>query len=371
MYVRALDLFVTITLLEDTPTTEHPASTISESMSEEVRGNTEHGHSFLTYPESFLQRAQTLRRSTATAEWRSGWAPTLYRVWTQTACWEQGLQAFHRREAAHWTRRFTCQTLVLPPIDHSVDLRFSGKLSDTATGIGLRRWATSCSAGFTTVPTGARSKCRTIASLSLWARKLDVQFISRSHKYRETCRSCFQARTSSIKTHFPTGTNFPSRHQQVFGKQWTFHQILQPGKCCEFSFWWKQRSFACWSEIWTHEAGIQSGISQHLHLWTSAANSCSAIGIEGRPFTDMKNLEGEQVRLQRRVGHERGSTSRHSEQKCSRKGRIEETSRIAGRRILCAKIERKSWHDTESSLNKQKSCKRGWIAWVIPEYFKS
>ena len=132
VYVRELDLFVTVMLLEDTPTTEHPASTISESMSEEVRGNTEHGHSFLTYPESFLQRAQTLRRSTATAEWRSGWAPTLYRVWTQTACWEQGLQEFHRREAAHWTRRFTCQTLVLPPIDHSVDLRFSGKLRDTA-----------------------------------------------------------------------------------------------------------------------------------------------------------------------------------------------------------------------------------------------
>ena len=34
--------------------------------------DTEHGHSFLTYTEPFLQRAQTLRRSTATAEWRIG-----------------------------------------------------------------------------------------------------------------------------------------------------------------------------------------------------------------------------------------------------------------------------------------------------------
>ena len=38
----------------------------------------------------------------------------------------------------------------------------------------------------------ARSKCRTIASLSLWTRKLDVQFISRSDKYRETCRVVFK-----------------------------------------------------------------------------------------------------------------------------------------------------------------------------------
>ena len=61
-----------------------------------------------------------------------------------------------------------------------------------APGVGLRRRTTSCSAGFTTVSTGARSECRTIASLSLWTRKLDVQFISRSDKYRETCRIVFE-----------------------------------------------------------------------------------------------------------------------------------------------------------------------------------
>ena len=40
--------------------------------------DTKHGHSFLTYPEPFLQRAQPLRRSTATAEWRFGWAPIFH-----------------------------------------------------------------------------------------------------------------------------------------------------------------------------------------------------------------------------------------------------------------------------------------------------
>ena len=29
----------------------------------------------------------------------------------------------------------------------------------------------------------------------------------------------------------------------------------------EISSWWEWRSLACWSEIWTHETGIQSGIS--------------------------------------------------------------------------------------------------------------
>ena len=54
-----------------------------------------------------------------------------------------------------------------------------------------------------TVPTGARSKCRTITSLSLCKRMLDVLFISRSEacRYRETCRSVFKSGWG--ETHFP------------------------------------------------------------------------------------------------------------------------------------------------------------------------
>ena len=52
----------------------------------------------------------------------------------------------------------------------------------------LGRRTNSCSAGFTTPLTGATSKCGTIACLSLWKRRLDVQFISGSelHRHRET-----------------------------------------------------------------------------------------------------------------------------------------------------------------------------------------
>ena len=139
--------------------------------------DTTHGHSFLTFSWTSLAASRTtLRRSTTTAEWRFGRAPTRYRLWVQAACWRPGLQALHRRRSLHWTQGFTCQFRFLPKVDHGVNLWLNGKHRDTVIRIGFRRRTTSCSAGFTTVLTGATSKCRTIASLSLWTKKLDVQF---------------------------------------------------------------------------------------------------------------------------------------------------------------------------------------------------
>ena len=77
------------------------------------------------------------------------------------------------------------------------------KHRDTGPGIWLGRWATSSSAGFTTVLTGSRSKCSTVESLSLSTRKLGVQFISGSDKYWETCRVVFQTKIVWIKRRFP------------------------------------------------------------------------------------------------------------------------------------------------------------------------
>ena len=90
------------------------------------------------------------------------------------------------------------------------------KASRHRTGIGLGGWATSFSVGFTTAPTGARSKCRTIAILSLWTRKHD-EFISISDKYRETCRIVVK----------PT-EEFSLRHQQVFGSIELFIRFSNP-----------------------------------------------------------------------------------------------------------------------------------------------
>ena len=82
----------------------------------------------------------------------------------------------------HW-KWGSCQIFVLQSVVSIFNLRLGGKHRD-ATGCGLRWRITSCSADFTTVYTGARSKCRTITSISLWSRKLDVQFISRSKACR-------------------------------------------------------------------------------------------------------------------------------------------------------------------------------------------
>ena len=72
-------------------------------------GDTKHGHSFLTYLEPFLQRAQTLRRSTATAEWRFGWASTLYNLLVgaiSSEAWQWRTSVFHgfasEAVCSHW-----------------------------------------------------------------------------------------------------------------------------------------------------------------------------------------------------------------------------------------------------------------------------
>ena len=85
--------------------------------------DTTHGHSFLTFSWICLPASwTTLRRSTATAEWRFDGTTTLCSLWAQLACWRPGLQALHRRRSVHWTRGFTCETLVFPPVDHRVNL---------------------------------------------------------------------------------------------------------------------------------------------------------------------------------------------------------------------------------------------------------
>ena len=122
----------------------------------------------------------------------------------------------------------TCQTFVIPPTDHSVDPRFSGMHPDTAPGLGLWRLATSCFAvftvpGFTLVLT--KSKCRTVASLSFWTKKLDVQFISRSDKCRETCRVVFKPEYVESRNFFRQ-RGFSLKTSKGFWQQWTFLQIL-------------------------------------------------------------------------------------------------------------------------------------------------
>ena len=140
------------------------------AMSCTLQNLTPHEHSFVAFSWINLPAIwTTLRRSTAT-ERRPDGITTSHRLWAQPDCWRPGLPTHLQRRWFHWTWGFSCQTLVLPPVDHSINLWHSGKHRD-ATWSGLWWRTTSNSAGVTTVLTGVRSKCRTIASLSLWTRK--------------------------------------------------------------------------------------------------------------------------------------------------------------------------------------------------------
>ena len=60
---------------------------------------------------------------------------------------------------------------------------------------------------------------------------------------------------------FSEREEFSLRHQQVIVSNEICIIFSYPTNVGEISSWWKQRSFASWSEIWIYEAGTQSGIS--------------------------------------------------------------------------------------------------------------
>ena len=90
---------------------------------------------------------------------------------------------------SHWRQLHRCQTDVLPKAEHDVDFWYIREHCDHPFWIGFGRWSNSEYAGFTAVYKGERSKCWPITSLSLFPRKLSVQFISFPWQCRETCRS--------------------------------------------------------------------------------------------------------------------------------------------------------------------------------------
>ena len=240
-----------------------------------------------------LLPASTLPRSTTSSEWRFGWSPVFPKSWAQTACWKQGSQAFRRRQPARWTRGFPCQTPVLPPTEQSVDLRFCWEHHDSASRLGLGRWANSCSASFTTVPTGARSTWGTITSLSLWARKLDVQSISRSDEYGETRCVVFKQKEVESSNVFRQ-SRFLQDIDRFLGELWTFLQLV-------FTQEMLRNLFLMGTQITCLLKQVMISWSKTVHWFL---------------FTHPWNE------------------------------RIEESSGIASRRILCPKIERNSWYDT-------------------------
>ena len=126
-------------------------------------------------------------------------------------------------------------------------------------GPGDGRWANKGHAGFTTVLTGERSKCRPATSLSLLWSKLCVKLSTNPSEYGETRCSVF------------TQEKIESRvaHQTEMTGTWPYEQSKEKMKYCLNSLhrktnkntsWGAKRPVALRGNIWNKEAGVQSTV---------------------------------------------------------------------------------------------------------------
>ena len=168
----------------------------------------------------------------------------------------------------------------------------------------------SCSVGFTTVLTGARSKCGTMQDYQS-ERELLVQFISRFDKYRETCRSVNKPEWDESRLF--RQTNFPERHQHVFGSNEPSIRFSNPANVAKSLF----------DRNKDHSLAEARSEPTKWEYKVESLNTCIS---------------------------ELSDWDRHSDQKFSRNERIEESSRIAGWRNLFTEAERKSSNNTETHI---------------------
>ena len=286
----------------------------------------------------------TLRRSTATAEWRPDGTATSYRLRAQPDCWRAGLQALHWRRSVHWTRGIYVsfhQSIIASTYDSAekhCTYRSEEQVQNDHKKITLKE--------------------KTWCPVHLKIRQVQGNLLQ-----------CFQARIGWIKAHFPPETNFPE----------DINSFLGVVNLSSDSLTWRmlQNLFLVETEITCLMKRDLNSWSRktkwnlcHLHQWISAGNSCSAIGIRGRP-SRIRWISMRTSSTARRIIYERKSASRNSDTEYTRDGRNEESSRITSGRILCNKNWETVMTRYRDSLHKYKSCKRGWIAWVVPDNFLS
>ena len=92
---------------------------------------------------------------------------------------------------------------------------------------------------------------------------------------------------------------------------------------------------------------IKLDLSKYLCQWASATNFCSKIGTTGRS-TRISWVSTRTRSSARRIIYEGKGSPRYSKTKNSWIGWDEESSRTTNRRILCTKIERKTWDNTKA-----------------------
>ena len=276
-------------------------------------------------------------------------------------------KTLHRRDGQFTEHEdFTCQTLVLPSVDHQ------HQTYDSAESIATR------------APESDLDDEQLIALLAsplcLQEREANAERSQVYHSERENLMSSSSQDPTStgkpvavaFKPEQVQSRHVSSGHQTwSFWEQWTFHQDSgNPANVANSHFDGSRDLWFGWSEIWTHEAGIQRGISQHLHLWTFSSKLMLSDWNWRTPIHGYEESRRRASTATSRVGHERG---RHFEtlrtEVFTNWENWRDLKNYGSPNSLC-----KNWEKVmtryRDSLNKHKSCKRGWIAWVIPEYFK-
>ena len=203
--------------------------------------------------------------------------------------------------------------------------------------------------------TEERSKCTTYSIWSLQKRKLDVKFISRAESIRETGCKVFVKEQR---------TGEPARELHFLSS--LIHQIGEDlfSKAMKIICSVRQAQSR---KIWTCEARTPSRISQSLYRWASATSLCSMMGITGRT-TRICWISTRTSSSTGGIIYEGKSSPRYSDPKYARIWRHEESSRTTNWRILNAKIQRKSWDNTEAHFaiagNARTDEFYEWFRWV-------
>ena len=110
------------------------------------------------------------------------------------------------------TKIYVSDTCLSTNRSHSVDLRFCGKHRDTAPGLGLWRWATSCSAGFNRIEEQVQTdpKFITLNEKTWCPVHLKIRLV------QGNLSRCFQAKIGWFTKCLTEREDFPLSHHEPF-----------------------------------------------------------------------------------------------------------------------------------------------------------
>ena len=220
-------------------------------------------------------------------------------------------------------------------------------------------------AGFTTVLTGARSKCRTIASSSLWTRNL---MSSSSQDPISTGKfvALFSSTNRLNQDTFSDREDFPSRHQLVFGSNDPFFRCSNPANVAKSLLDGNRAHLLAEarSELMKQEYKVESlnTCISELQQQTYA----QMLELEDAHFGDTESRR-EQFRLQDGLVMKEKALRDAEIRSMHEMGELKRELRNCELTISLDKNWEKVMIRYRSSLHKYRSCKRGCIASMIPE----